>query len=286
MEIQSIWHEASLYSREQARSWCVENGFLVDTYRSREDDGQITHHIHAQFDPSEAKSGSWAVIADDFPEGISASVCERGKSMDVLYTKGQQSAGDPYEFVMSDETVDRMGDVIVAKGWDLDDFQKNPIALFGHSHQNIIGKWENVQVSGKKLVGRLRMAREGTSELVNTVRSLVEQRILKSVSVGFMPQEMEPMLDKDGRHTGGYRFIKSVLSECSLVAVPCNPNALATAKGMGVNREILKSVFTDFDTGQSSAPIDFEARSRKTGIALAKLNQSLNHIEAHQNEYC
>lgn len=206
--------------------------------------------------------------------------------MDLMYTKGEQSADDPYEFVMSDETVDRMGDVIVARGWDLDDFQKNPIALFGHSHQDIIGKWENVRVSGKKLIGRLRMAREGTSELVNTVRSLVEQRILKSVSVGFIPQEMEPMLDKEGRHTGGYRFIKSALSECSLVAVPCNPNALATAKGMGVNREILKSVFSDFESGQSAAPIDFEVQSRKTGIALAKLNKSLKSIEAFHNEHC
>ena len=37
------------------------------------------------------------------------------------------------EFVLSDESVDRMGDIISAAGWDLKNFQKNPIALFGHT---------------------------------------------------------------------------------------------------------------------------------------------------------
>jgi hypothetical protein len=43
------------------------------------------------------------------------------------------AGGDGLDFVLSDATVDRYGDIIDAKGWDLTNFKKNPIALFGHS---------------------------------------------------------------------------------------------------------------------------------------------------------
>ena len=40
-----------------------------------------------------------------------------------------------YSFVLSSARVDRMGDTIRQEGWDLRDFQRNPIALWGHSHR-------------------------------------------------------------------------------------------------------------------------------------------------------
>jgi HK97 family phage prohead protease len=155
---------------------------------------------------------------------------DRAKSSGPVFKAGRQSDQDPFEFVLSDESVDRHGDIVRAAGWDLSDFLNNPIALFGHAHDQIIGTWSNVHVEGKRLVGRLRMASEGTSELVDVVRKLVEQRILRAVSVGFMPLEGEPRDPKD--RWGGYEFTKQTLSEASLVAVPANPNALALAKAL------------------------------------------------------
>lgn len=142
---------------------------------------------------------------------------------DPVYKSGHQSEEDPLEFVLSDESVDRMGDVIRADGWDLKDFRANPVALFGHSHDQIIGVWENVRVEGKKLMGQLKLAREGTSDLVDTVRSLIEQRVLKAVSVGFQPVEAQP------RKGGGYDFTRAALHEVSVVAVPANANAIRKA---------------------------------------------------------
>ena len=233
MDVQAIWHRADLYSKTEAEKWCAEHGFSTDVYRAREDEGQITHHIHAQFQPDDPsiKQGSWGVLSDDFPDGISASICEREKSMhDIQHTKGVQSSDDPFEFVMSDESIDRVGDVIRANGWDLSDFQKNPVALWGHDHARPIGTWEQVRVVGKRLIGRLKLAKAGTSAEIDTIRSLVEQRILRAVSVGFQPIEAKPMKEK-----GGYEFIKSKLHECSLVAVPANANALAIAKSFGAD---------------------------------------------------
>jgi hypothetical protein len=60
-------------------------------------------------------------------------------------------SGDPLEFVMSDASVDRMGDVIETAGWQLDNFRKNPIALFQHTGFFPIGKWRDVGVRDGQL---------------------------------------------------------------------------------------------------------------------------------------
>ena len=71
----------------------------------------------------------------------------------TLIRKASPGGGDGMEFVLSDATVDRYGDSIVAKGWDLASFERNPIALFGHSHDYPIGRWSDLRVEGGKLIG-------------------------------------------------------------------------------------------------------------------------------------
>jgi HK97 family phage major capsid protein/HK97 family phage prohead protease len=140
--------------------------------------------------------------------------------------------GEPNEFVMSDSTVDRVGDVVEAKGWQLANFKNHPIALFNHDRDQVIGRWADVQIKGDQLVGRLELADEGTSPLVDTIRRLHAQKILRAVSVGFRPLE-KSLLTKDAdKYYGPFRFTKSELLECSLVSVPANPNALAVARGL------------------------------------------------------
>ena len=143
---------------------------------------------------------------------------------------GIQTGDDPYEFVLSDETPDRMGDIIRVKGWELDQFKANPVALFAHAHDKMIGTWKNVRIEGKRLIGRLSLAEPGTSELIDTLRKLIEQRIAKAVSVGFMPMEGQPR-DKNDPF-GGWEFTKAALHEVSVVSVPANPNALSLAKAL------------------------------------------------------
>lgn len=152
--------------------------------------------------------------------------------MDLIYKTGIQTAGDPFEFVMSDETVDRMGDIISVEGWSLKDFKANPIALFGHDSKNPIGIWEKVRVEGKKLIGRLKLAEEGTSPFIDTLRKLMQQRIVKAVSVGFVPIKSEPIDKNADPFWGPFRFLEQALMECSVVSVPANPNALALAKAL------------------------------------------------------
>lgn len=151
-------------------------------------------------------------------------------------------AGDnPLMYVMSDETVDRVGDVIHANGWQLDSFTKNPVALFGHDHSFVIGHWSDVAVKAGKLIGKLNLLPAGISERIDEVRAAVEAGVLRAVSVGFMP-DFDTMEESED---GGYIFKGADLMECSLVAVPANPNALQMAKSLGISDETKSLIFKE-----------------------------------------
>ncbi len=180
--------------------------------------------------------------------------------MELVRKEGAQSADDPFEFVMSTDAPDRVGDIIETDGWSLARFKRNPIALFGHAHDAVIGTWENVRVEDGALRGRLKMARAGTSRLVDEVRALLEQRILRAVSVGFMPLKSEPIDEKDP--FGGTRFVKSELLETSVVSVPANADALATAKSMNLSPETLR-----FLTGEPPRNVSVAApKTRRVAV--------------------
>jgi HK97 family phage prohead protease len=143
------------------------------------------------------------------------------------------------EFILSDETPDRMDDVIMADGWDLANFRKNPIALFGHRSDFPIGRWKNLQVVNKELRGKLELAPEGTSDRIDEIRKLIDADILRAVSVGFRPIETQPR--KESRN--GFFYTKAELVETSLVSVPANPNALAVAKSLKISPATIDIVF-------------------------------------------
>jgi HK97 family phage prohead protease len=145
------------------------------------------------------------------------------------------------EFVLSDETVDRYGDIIEAAGWVLTNFRKNPIALFGHSSSFPVGTWTNIRVDGGKLIAKLNLAKRGTSARIDELIGLVEQGILRAVSVGFRPIKSEPL--NPDRPYGPQKYTKQELLETSLVSVPANPAALALAKSLNISDETMSLAF-------------------------------------------
>jgi len=120
-------------------------------------------------------------------------------------------ADDPLEFVMSDGSVDRMGDVIEPEGWQLDRFRSNPIALFGHNPGFPIGRWRDVGVRKGQLTGSLELM-DPVSDRLREIHTAVKAGVLRAVSVGFHSDKAEPL----GK-SGGLRFTEAELVECSLV---------------------------------------------------------------------
>lgn len=151
------------------------------------------------------------------------------------------ASGEGLEFVLSDGTVDRYGDIVEPDGWDLRNFKKNPIALFGHNSGFPIGTWSDLRVDGGKLIGRLALAAKGTSDRIDELIGLVEQGILRAVSVGFRPLDVDPIDPK--QPWGAQRYKKQELLETSLVSVPANPAALARAKSLNLSPETMSLAF-------------------------------------------
>ena len=163
------------------------------------------------------------------------------RSLPVM-NKTHSTAASGMEFVLSDATPDRFADVVEVGGWDYVAFNSNPIALFNHDKSFPIGKWANIRnADGKALKGELVLAPKGTSPRIDEIRRLVEADILRAVSVGFRPLEQEPINQKDP--WAGTRYKRAELVECSLVAVPANPNALAVAKSLNISRDTVRMVF-------------------------------------------
>ncbi|MDX0230257.1 phage major capsid protein [Sinorhizobium meliloti] len=213
---------------------------------------------------------------------------------DLLFRAARQSENDPSEYILSDETVDRYGDVIMASGWDLRHFGKsgNPIALFNHHSDEIIGVWENVRVEGRRLLGKLKLADEGTSPTVDKVRRLIKQGILKTVSVGFHAIEKEPLNDKADPFWGPFRYLKQELVECSVVSVPANPNAQQLSlRSMGLpqlptvvteqlfgkvaNQEERRSVRSAFGEVATVPPVP--------GTKPMKISEKIKGVQTHLN---
>jgi HK97 family phage major capsid protein/HK97 family phage prohead protease len=186
----------------------------------------------------------------------------------MLIFKAGSATGEGLEFVLSDATVDRYGDIVDPSGWDLKNFKKNPIALFGHSSSFPIGTWTDLRVEGGKLIGRLKLAAQGTSARIDELISLVEQGILRAVSVGFRPLEADPI--DPNRPYGPQRYKKQELLETSLVSVPANPAAVALAKSLHLSKETLDLAFGEHAEERRR---DVSATGEKA-VATAKASES------------
>src|SRR5262245_61099567 len=192
----------------------------------------------------------------------------------------------PMEFVLSDSSRDRVGDVI-EQNWDLRAFRANPIALLNHVKDQIIGSWSDVRVEGGRLIGKLRLAAEGTSPLVDTVRKLVEQKILRATSVGFMPIESEKLNEEASDIFGPFRFLKSELLEVSLVAVPANPAAVQLARSLNLPPDLAGAIFCmskeDHAAGWAVSPARAPKSEPQVRVRPMQLNSTLaSRIDAAQ----
>jgi HK97 family phage prohead protease len=146
------------------------------------------------------------------------------------------------DYILSDASIDRYGDTINQDGWDLKNFQANPIALFNHNPDFPVGTWSRLSVKDGRLIGRLDLAPEGTSPRIDEIRRLVDAGILKAVSVGFKPREVKPT-------EKGFHYLKSELVETSLVSVPANPSALQIARSLKISDDTVKMVFAEQGKG-------------------------------------
>ena len=155
---------------------------------------------------------------------LGVSVTPDGADTDVLHIR------------VSDETLDRYKEVIVASGWRLDNYLRNPVIQNAHQYGDIIftiGRAEKTWVSGNALLQTWRFA-STENPFAKIARDLYRGRFLQAASVGFVPLKWE-----DGTEKSVFRrrYTEQELIEVSAVGIPANPNALTLALKAGAVEE-------------------------------------------------
>src|SRR3954468_6498192 len=137
---------------------------------------------------------------------------------------------------VSDETVDRYGEIITASGWRLEHYRNNPVIQNAHQYGDVIftlGKALRTEVVGSSLVQRWQFAVEA-NPYARIAYGLYRGGFLNTASVGFMPIRWE-----DGNQQTAWtrKYLEQELLEVSAVGIPANPNALMLALKSGAVEE-------------------------------------------------
>jgi len=203
----------------------------------------------------------------------------------------KRNKDNTYTFIGSDETLDRDGEVIKVDGWQLANYKKNPVVLWGHRHDiPAIGKAERVYKDDGKLKFKVRFAQEGTHELADTVRALIDDEILRSVSVGYIPLKREYPSDDEKAKQPQVVTMKAELYELSVVNVPANQNALiASMKDKGYEQKTIDLVTAEVpmesDTSKQDIEIVEEFTLNDVLSAISVLYERIEEVEKSIPEY-
>src|SRR5882672_8154979 len=104
--------------------------------------------------------------------------------------EGQGEGGTAVlDFVSSDETLDRYGEIIQASGWKLSSYHRNPVFQNAHQYGDVIftlGRALVTEVRAGKLYQRIQFATD-VNPMARIAHGLYRGKFLNAVSVGFIP---------------------------------------------------------------------------------------------------
>ena len=152
-----------------------------------------------------------------------------GPSLDspVANRASSEAADRQMAFVVSNDDVDRHGDVISLQGWRLQSYLKNPVFLWAHDYTRpAIGRTRELWAEGNNLMARVEFA---PTHFAREVADLYRGGYQRGVSVGFRPIRYELRRDTDTGKALGVRFLEQELLEISAAPVPANQSALRKA---------------------------------------------------------
>ena len=151
--------------------------------------------------------------------------------------------GTTFKAVITTDTIDRDGEVVIPAGMNSKEYERNPTLLFGHDAAKPIGKMIELRRESDSIYGEFALAPRPEQHqgewLPDTVGSLMRFGALRGVSIGFTPQAggMRQASKADiERYGSGVKrvFSKWTLLEVSVVSIPANQEALITAVSKGL----------------------------------------------------
>ena len=160
--------------------------------------------------------------------------------------------GAKASFVIATEDVARDNHTIKADGWKLDRYMQNPVVLWNHGFDFElgalpVGKSLRTAVEGGKLVADVEFVPRDLSAIGFTIGEMVRRGFLNATSVRWDP--IKWVVDEP---RGGIDFLEQELLELSVVAVPSDAGALATARSAGIDLAPLRDYAARILDGQLS----------------------------------
>ena len=135
---------------------------------------------------------------------------------------------------ISTTSLDRGKDIMLPKGLDETNYRKNPVVLFNHNKDLIVGK--NLWLK-KESDGVLAKTQFANTPFADDIYILNKEGCLNAWSIGFMPRKWDYDQEK-----GTTTYTDWELFEYSSVSVPMNQDAVNAAKTM-VKSDMAKGLF-------------------------------------------
>lgn len=149
------------------------------------------------------------------------------------------------EFIISDDSVDRMSDRISQRGIDLTNFKKNPVVLWAHDSHGLpvaraikTYREKDKETKTNLTLSIARFMEEDLNPFSYMIYRMCTEGFLNACSVGL--RIIKYTKSEDEARPYGYDFEETDLLEWSVVPIPANPNALAKAHEIGIDTDPLR----------------------------------------------
>ncbi len=146
----------------------------------------------------------------------------------VAKTKSADAADTgSFRMIISTESLDRQGDTLSLDNFDLENYMKNPVVLWGHDYYNLpIGITDKISIENGQMIAEGRFA---PTEEAQEIRKYYDAKFPLGNSVGYMPSEYD---EKTGE------VAKYELLEWSMVSVPANQDCVPLHQARSLKLDI------------------------------------------------
>lgn len=162
---------------------------------------------------------------------------------------------------ISTQAIDRDNEVLLSRGLRAQEFLKNPVVFWNHNYDVPIGKAIKIMGEPNRVRAVAKIAERPASHegewFPDTVLSLMDQGVIRGVSVGFQSTETRRPTPED-KMTFGDKVStihsKWNLLEFSVVSIPANAEALIDAVDKGILSQKSAKRYFDLDMPDKPKP--------------------------------
>ena len=188
--------------------------------------------------------------------------------------------------MITTDSVDRDGEVVIPAGMNSKEYEANPVLLYEHDVKQPIGKMLKMRRNERNIEAEFALAPRPETHVgewfPDTVAALMDFGALNTMSIGFLGLEARPASKADSEKYGdGVRRVygKWKLLEVSVVSIPANQDAIITAVRKGLCSPAVAKRF-GVTVPDAPAPI---RRSYRVSVAVPALGD-LDRVQIVRDE--